>query len=74
MNRKLRKKRLLKEGRKCIKLELRNSERMNLKRRKPTKDQYTDQKTRCPKGPADYFIDRVIGKSNIVQANIKSEP
>jgi hypothetical protein len=37
-------------------------------------DRYTDQKTRCPTGPADYFIERVIGKSNIVQANIKSEP
>ncbi len=41
---------------------------------KNSDDQYTDQYTRCPTGPADYFIERVIGKQNIVQANIKSEP
>jgi DNA-binding GntR family transcriptional regulator len=38
MNRKLRKKKLPREERKCIKLELRNSERLNLKRRRLVKD------------------------------------
>jgi hypothetical protein len=47
MNRKLRKKRLLKEERKCIKLELRNSEIMNLKRRKPTKDRLIFSNKNC---------------------------
>jgi hypothetical protein len=47
MSRKLRRKKLLKGGRKCIKSGLRNSERMNLKRRRLIKDRLIFSNKSC---------------------------